>query len=149
MFVSIDRFFQSYKLFQLSIFDYKRSSQIDSDTASAVAVTNYLNKLKLHMLQYTIILCIGLSLQESITSAKKNKLILNLELIVMFTFDTLHEVVCNFDLIDTKLYDAFSVTFIPLQFISRLILRHKWLVYVINIKCQKSGFRRNHYTVVN
>ena len=66
----------------------------------------------------------------------------------MFTFDTLHEVVCNFDLIGTKLYDAFSVTFIPLQFILRLILRHKWLVYVIYIKCQKSGFRRNHYKVL-
>ena len=56
----------------------------------------------------------------------------------MFPFDTLHEVVCNFDLIDTKLYDAFSVTFIPLQFILRLNLRHKWLVYVIYIKRQKS-----------
>ena len=58
----------------------------------------------------------------------------------MFTFDTLHEVVCNFDLIDTKLYDAFSVTFIPLQFILRLNLRHKWLVYVIYIKRQKVDF---------
>ena len=66
----------------------------------------------------------------------------------MFTFDTLHEVVCNFDLIDTKLYDAFSVTFIPLQFILRLNLRHKWLVYVIYIKRQKSWFRRNHYNVL-
>ena len=66
----------------------------------------------------------------------------------MFTFDTLHKVVCNFNLIDTKLYDAFSVTFIPLQFILSLILRREWLVYVIYIKCQKSGFRRNHYNVV-
>ena len=97
------------------------------------------------MLLYIILLSIGFSIQENVTSAKKNKLILNWEEMVMFTFDTLHEVVCNFDLIDTKLYDAFSVTFIPLQFILRLILRHKWLVYVIYIKCQKSGFRRNHY----
>ena len=58
----------------------------------------------------------------------------------MFTFDTLHKVVCNFNLIDTKLYDAFSVTFIPLQFILSLILRREWLVYVIYIKCQKVDF---------
>ena len=100
------------------------------------------------MLLYIILLSIGFSIQENVTSAKKNKLILNWEEMVMFTFDTLHEVVCNFDLIDTKLYDAFSVTFIPLQFILRLILRHKWLVYVIYIECQKNGFRRNHYKVL-